>query len=79
MSVDLQGLAVKYTIAELSAMDWTIGEQGASDEPADGQTRGRMLLHRNPEIDMGYGPDEEVGSPGAGNSDVDSDDGYDPQ
>ena len=79
VSADLQGLAAKYTIAELSAMDWTIGEQGASDEPADGQTRGRMLLHRNPEIDMGYGPDEEVGSPGAGNSDVDSDDGYDPQ
>ena len=78
VSVDMQGFAAKYTIAELSAMDWTIGEQGASDEPADGQTRGRMLLHRNPEIDMGYGPDEEDGSPGAGNSNVDSDDGYDP-
>ena len=79
VSVDMQGLAAKHTIAELSAMDWTIGEQGASDEPVDGQTRGRMLLHRNPEIDMGYGPDEEDGSPGAGNSNVDSDDGYDPE
>ena len=82
VSVDLQGFAAKYTIAELSTMDWTIGEQGASDEPADEpadvQTRGRMLLHRNAEIDIGYGPDEEVGSPGAGNSDVESDDGHDP-
>ena len=37
-----------------------------------------MLLHRNAEIDMGYGPDEEVGTPGAGNSDVESDDDHDP-
>ena len=30
------------------------------------------LLHRNLLIDMGYGPDEEVGLPGDGNSNVDS-------
>ena len=32
------------------------------------------LLHRNKDIDMGYGPDEEEGSPGAGNTDEESDD-----
>ena len=30
------------------------------------------LLHRNLLIDMGYGPDDEVGRPGDGNSNVDS-------
>ena len=34
-------------------------------------------LHRNAEIDMGYGPDEEIGSPGAGNTDEESDEGHD--
>ena len=78
VSMNLQGFAAKYTIAELSVMDWTVGEQGAFDEPADVQTRGPMLLHRNAEIDMGYGPDEEDGTPGAGNSDVESFDDHDP-
>ena len=32
------------------------------------------LLHRNADIDMGYGPDEEEGSPGAGNTDEESED-----
>ena len=32
-----------------------------------------VLLHRNADIDMGYGPDEEKGSPGAGNTDEESD------
>ena len=34
-----------------------------------------MLLHRNKYIDMGYGPDEEEGSPGAGNTDEESERG----
>ena len=33
-----------------------------------------MLLHRSKDIDMGDGPDEENGSPGAGNTDEESDD-----
>ena len=33
-----------------------------------------MLLHRDADIDMGHGPDEEEGSPGAGNTDEESDD-----
>ena len=35
-----------------------------------------MLLHRIAETDMGYGPDEEIGPPGAGNTDEESDDGH---
>jgi hypothetical protein len=51
---------------------------GAQAEQEDrGGEGSSALLHRNAEIDMGYGPDEEKGSLGAGNTDEESDDGHD--
>ena len=58
-----------------AARTQSLGAQAAQDDR--GGEGSSALLHRNAEIDMGYGPDEEKGSPGAGNTDEESDDGHD--
>ena len=50
------------------------GSDPRAAQDGHGGEGSHMLLHRNKDIDMGYGPDEEEGSPGAGNTDEESDD-----